>query len=84
MARVLIGIGSSAAILGTFKIIRMVFKESHFTCMLGFSVTIGLLGAIYGGGPLSYLTQTFGYQAVVQGVCVRRCGISVANLCDCS
>lgn len=66
VGRVLIGIGSSAAILGTFKIIRMTFQEKHFTRMLSFSVTIGLIGAIYGGGPLSYMCTNFGYQVVVK------------------
>jgi predicted MFS family arabinose efflux permease len=64
--RALIGIGSSAAILGTFKIIRMAFAEKYFTRMLSFSVTIGLIGAIYGGGPVSYLCTTLGYQSVVE------------------
>lgn len=77
MGRALIGIGSSAAILGTFKIIRMVFKEVHFTRMLGFSVTIGLLGAIYGGGPVSYLSHTFGYQFVVQLFAMVGLGLAV-------
>jgi MFS family permease len=55
LGRALIGIGSSAAILGTFKIIRMSFRESLFPRMLSLSVTIGLIGAIYGGEPVSYL-----------------------------
>lgn len=66
IGRVLIGMGSSAAILGTFKIIRMAFKEQHFTRMLSFSVTIGLIGAIYGGGPVSYLSNTLGYKVVIE------------------
>lgn len=63
--RVLIGIGSSAAILSTFKIIRMTFSAQRFTRMLSISVTIGLIGAIYGGGPVSYLCNTLGYKTVV-------------------
>ena len=66
MGRALIGIGSSAAILGTFKIIRMTFKEQHFPRMLSLSVMIGLIGAVYGGGPVSYLCNTLGYQMVVE------------------
>ncbi|WED44561.1 MFS transporter [Legionella cardiaca] len=66
IGRALIGMGSSAAILGTFKIIRMGFKEEYFTRMLSFSVTIGLIGAIYGGGPVSYLCATLGYKIVVE------------------
>lgn len=65
MGRVLIGIGSSAAILGAFKIIRMIFNEEHFTRMLSFSVTIGLIGALYGGVPVSYLCDSYGYKTVV-------------------
>lgn len=70
LGRALIGIGSSAAILGTFKIIRMKFEERYFTRMLSFAVTIGLIGAIYGGGPVSYLCQKFGYQMVVKAMTI--------------
>ncbi|HAT8223132.1 TPA: MFS transporter [Legionella pneumophila] len=66
IGRALIGIGSSAAILGTFKIIRMTFKEKHFPRMLSFSVMIGLIGAVYGGGPVSYMCQLMGYKMVVE------------------
>jgi predicted MFS family arabinose efflux permease len=66
IGRFFIGVGSSAAILGVFKIIRMIFDEKRFARMLSFSVTIGLIGAIYGGGPVSYLRDQFGYQAVIQ------------------
>ena len=68
VGRVLMGMGSSAAILGTFKIIRMTFEEHQFSRMLSFSVMIGLIGAIYGGAPVAYLTQLFGYQEVVQWI----------------
>jgi predicted MFS family arabinose efflux permease len=66
IGRFLIGAGSSAAILGAFKIIRIAFSEQHFTRMLSLSVTIGLIGAIYGGIPVNYLCKIYGYQAVVQ------------------
>lgn len=64
--RFLVGIGSSAAILGLFKIIRMAFSEERFPRMLSFSVTIGISGAIYGGAPVSYMMEAFGYQTVIQ------------------
>ncbi|STX28623.1 major facilitator family transporter [Legionella beliardensis] len=66
IGRALIGMGSSAAILGIFKIIRMTFSEQRFTRMLSLSVTIGLIGAIYGGGPLRSLYELVGYQKVVE------------------
>lgn len=70
MGRALIGVGSSAAILGAFKIIRMVFSEKHFTSMLSFTVTIGLIGAMYGGGPVSYMVESYGYKAVVEIIAI--------------
>lgn len=64
VGRALIGMGSSAAILGIFKIIRLIFNEKRFTRMLSFSVTIGLMGAIYGGGPVNYMCTVLGYKMV--------------------
>lgn len=64
--RCLIGMGSSAAILGVFKIVRMLFSEARFSRMLSFSVTIGLIGAIYGGGPVSYMCKQWGNSFVIQ------------------
>lgn len=65
IGRFIIGVGSSAAILGAFQIIRLTFNEQNFTKMLSFSVTIGLIGAIYGGVPVRYLCDAYGYQTVV-------------------
>ena len=64
--RFLIGLGSSAAILGIFKIIRMSFNEKQFPRMLSFSVMVGLMGAIYGGVPVSAMRESLGYQTVIQ------------------
>jgi MFS family permease len=66
IGRLLIGIGSSAAIVGTFKIIHLAFEERLFTRMLSFSVTIGLLGAIYGGGPTKAMYDAIGYEAIIE------------------
>lgn len=66
IGRFLVGAGSSAAILGAFKIIRMMFDEQKFTRMLSLCVSVGLFGAIYGGGPLNYMCSQVGYIGVVQ------------------
>lgn len=79
LGRLLIGIGSSAAILGIFKIIRMTFSEERFPRMLSLSVTIGLIGAIYGGGPVSYMREVFGYQSVVQFFAVMGVALALAT-----
>ena len=79
VGRFFIGHGSSAAILGLFKIIRMTFSEERFPRMLSLSVTIGLLGAIYGGGPVSYMREVFGYQTVVQMFAIAGCILAAAT-----
>lgn len=64
VGRFLVGIGSTAAILGLFKIIRMAFPKEMFPWMLSISVPVGLLGAIYGGIPLNRLHQWLGLQNI--------------------
>jgi len=79
LGRALIGMGSSAAILGVFKIVRMTFSEKRFSRMLSLSVTIGLMGAIYGGGPVSYMNDAWGYQAVVQAFVIGGIVLAIAT-----
>ncbi|MCS5709975.1 MFS transporter [Candidatus Berkiella aquae] len=79
LGRLIIGMGSSAAILGVFKIIRMSFPEERFTLFLGFSVTIGLLGAIYGGQPVNALMHLFGWESVLQVIILLGIVMAVAT-----
>lgn len=65
LGRFLLGLGSSAAILGVFKIVRLAFRKELFSRFLSFSVMIGLIGAIYGGGPVQSLHARFGYDFVL-------------------
>ncbi|MDR3317715.1 MAG: MFS transporter [Puniceicoccales bacterium] len=76
LGRAITGIGSSAAILGVFKIIRMAYGEQRFARMLSFSVTIGLLGAIYGGTPVRYMCKILTGEIVVY--ILAFCGILLA------
>lgn len=78
IGRFLVGVGASSAILGVFKITRMAFHEKRFAIMLSWSVTIGLTGAIYGGGPLNYLKSIWGYEKVVYTLMVL--GLALAAL----
>lgn len=76
IGRFLLGVGSSAAILGTFKIILYCFGKEKFTRMLGISVVIGLCGAIFGGMPLSILIEMLSWQDVVK--CAMLAGVALA------
>jgi MFS family permease len=65
IGRFLLGAGSSAAILGVFKVIRLNFPAYKFATYLGISVTIGLLGALYGGYPIHEFTIKYGWVSVL-------------------
>jgi len=65
LGRVLIGIGSSGAILGIFKVLHLYFEPQKFSRFLSFSVMIGLFGAIYGGAPIHFAREQFGFENVV-------------------
>ncbi len=67
IGRFLLGAGSSTAILGVFKVIRLNFPSRKFGTVLGFSVMIGLLGAIYGGRPVQDLVDSLGWTTVLYG-----------------
>src|SRR5690606_33018313 len=64
LSRLLIGVGSAVGFLGTSKVISQWFPKSHYARMIGYTFTIGLLGAIYGGKPTSLLVENFGWQKV--------------------
>lgn len=79
IGRALIGLGSSAAILGLFKVIHLGFPENWFSRALGMGVTIGLLGAIYGSQPVRFLISVYGYEDVLQYIVYS--GIILSALC---
>lgn len=64
-ARFLVGVGSAVGFLGTSKVISQWFPKSQYARMVGFTFTIGLLGAIYGGKPLSFSIDVLGWQRIV-------------------
>lgn len=63
-ARFLIGVGSAAGFLGTSKVISMVFSEKQYPKMVGLTFSFGLMGAIYGGKPVSLLVNQRGWEKV--------------------
>lgn len=63
-ARFLVGVGSAVGFLGTSKVVSQWFPQEQYARMIGFTFTFGLLGAIYGGKPVSVLIDTLGWQKV--------------------
>ncbi|AZL15507.1 MFS transporter [Rickettsiales endosymbiont of Stachyamoeba lipophora] len=78
LGRFLLGCGSTAAILGLFKIINLLFPPEKFSRMLSIAVTIGLGGAIYAGAPLDMLMVKIGWREIIWGLIYLGVGLSVA------
>lgn len=59
LSRFLIGAGSAVGFLGVSKVISQWFSGTQYSQMVGFSFSVGLCGAIYGGRPVSKWIQTY-------------------------
>lgn len=64
LSRFLIGVGSAVGFLGVSKVVSEWFRPEEYGKMIGFSFTFGLMGAIYGGRPISLLIDAYSWQKV--------------------
>lgn len=65
MGRFVVGAASTAAVLGVFKTIHRLFPAEQFGRILGFSVAVGLIGALGGGRGVQILIELMGYNKVI-------------------
>ncbi|QKX00764.1 MFS transporter [Wolbachia endosymbiont of Dipetalonema caudispina] len=65
LGRIIVGVGSSASAIGIFKVASMYFSREKSAKMASLSIVIGLLGAVYGGLPLDFLLNKFGWNYVI-------------------
>jgi MFS family permease len=65
LGRFLIGAGSAAGFLGVSKVISLWFPLNRYAKMIGYTFTLGLLGALYGGKPIAYLIEQWGWEKVL-------------------
>lgn len=59
--RFLIGAGSATGILSIAKIIQQYFPMKLHSIMMGFTFSVGLTGAVFGGLPMRMIFDSFGY-----------------------
>jgi predicted MFS family arabinose efflux permease len=77
LSRFLIGVGSAVGFLGTSKVISQWFKPSQYARMVAVTFSLGLMGAIYGGRPISLLVTNLGWQPVAMGLVWVSVGLGV-------
>ncbi len=81
LSRALIGVGSAVGFLGTSAVIAQWFGKEKYGSMVGFSFTIGLLGAIYGGRPVSILMNQVGLKTLSLILALIPIAIGILILC---
>lgn len=64
LSRFLIGAGSVVGFLGVSKVISLWFPAKNYTRLVGLTFSFGLLGALYGGRPVSMMIQGLGWEKV--------------------
>ncbi|WP_374698621.1 MFS transporter [Wolbachia endosymbiont (group B) of Limnophora tigrina] len=64
IGRIITGIGSSASVLGLFKIIRIYYHREKFAMMFSLSAIIGISGGVFATKPLHILFDKFGWEYV--------------------
>ncbi|MGV2433016.1 MAG UNVERIFIED_CONTAM: MFS transporter [Rickettsiaceae bacterium] len=67
IARFIIGLGSVAGFLGAAKVVGD-FYPSFFGLMLGLSVTIGFIGALYGSEPIIKIITNLSNEHAMQAI----------------
>ena len=63
--RFLLGVGSTGATLGMFKVVRSYFSAESFTRILSITCVIGVLGAIFGGAPIYFLLKIYSWKFII-------------------
>lgn len=79
-SRFLIGAGSAVGFLGVSKVVSEWFTKEQYAKMIGFSFTFGLMGAIYGGKPVSLLIEKYSWQSVAFSLAVVSILVGVATV----
>lgn len=62
LGRLLIGVGSSFAYIGTLKMATLWFPENKMGRVIGMTMLFGTLGAWLGGFPFGYLSECLGWR----------------------
>lgn len=67
IGRCLTGIGSAGSVVGAMQIYRILYPEK-FSLMLGITVSLALLTAVYGGATLGYVVEIAGMAVTVNAL----------------
>ena len=62
LARAIIGLGGAFSAVSCLKLCAMWFRSERFPLLAGLMMTVAMLGATSGGGPLAYMVTHVGWR----------------------
>lgn len=66
--RFITGMGATFAVISCLKLIAVWFKPSKTAQMVGFMLTIGMLGAVFGEAPLAASVNSVGWRTTLNAI----------------
>ncbi|MBX9705637.1 MAG: MFS transporter, partial [Gammaproteobacteria bacterium] len=78
LGRVLMGIGSAFSFIGVLKLVTNWFSEKYLAMVIGFTNTLGVVGAIGGEAPLAQLVNHLGWRQTL--LTAAAIGVAIAVL----
>ncbi len=78
IGRLFIGLGSSFAVIGCFKLAANWFPVKRFTLLVGLTLTIGMSGAVFGQAPLALLVDDIGWRGSMYLLAVVGAALAIA------
>lgn len=79
LARFLVGAGSAVGFLAVSKVVSEWFPKEQYAKMIGLSFTFGLMGAIYGGKPVSALIEAHDWHNVALTLAIVSIAIGLTS-----
>jgi len=65
LARFIIGLGSAFAWVGVTYLISHWFEEKRMGMLIGLASSLGVMGGVFGAGPLALLVNMYNWQSIV-------------------
>ncbi len=81
LSRFLIGVGSVVGFLGTSKVISQWFAKEKYARLVGLTFSFGLLGALYGGRPVSMMIEEMGWETMLGSLGAIALLLGLFNYC---
>ncbi len=66
IGRILIGLFGAFSMVGTMKLISLLFPANRFAFLAGMMMTIAMLGAVTAQGPLAFAVKQLGWRETMQ------------------